>query len=346
MCLDDDILDKPLAFQVSSREAPVPGRYLYALEDAENRTAHFMGPAAEQDTYLLDDFRCVVLSERYNVDANIIQVYSGSDHPADHPVHFLLLQNGNPEYTMKTKKDASDAIESKVWPHGGDLIRLFFKHVHPMYPVVSKGRFLRRYKEAKEEIPASLRGAVYALASVFWDRDPSLQQPCPFQQHELIGKAHIALRWELENPNLFNLQACLLLLHAMPPVIDSAETPNTWIQTAEAVACAQMIGLHLDPTRWNIEPWEKKLRKKVWWGVYAADCWSAICHGNPPHIGLDTFDTLPPDMDDVRFDEDLPVDLQQMVEPNDANFHVSTGAGFLEIIKIARTTREIQHCSW
>jgi NCS1 family nucleobase:cation symporter-1 len=304
-----------------------------------------MGPSAEQDTYLLDAFRCLIISEKDEIDANIIQVYHGGQSADDRPVHFLLLENENPEFTNEAKQAASDGTERLVWPYGERLIRLYFKHVHPIYPVVTKARFLRQYKANRMRIPASLRGAIYGLACVFWDRDSTVTEPCPFQQHQCIDHAHEALRREHENPNLFSLQAGLLLHHITPPEIDSVETPSMWTMTAQTTACAQTMGLHQDPTRWSIEPWEKRVRKKLWWAVYASDCWSAICHGNPTHISPDSFSTIPPDMDDIRDDETVPEDLRYLVEPEDAIFQASVGARFLHYINLTIVLREVLDCT-
>ncbi|KAL2684532.1 hypothetical protein Neosp_005610 [[Neocosmospora] mangrovei] len=318
---------------------------VHSLEDEPDKTTHAMGLAAEQDPYFLDAFRSLLLSEREGIDASFLQVYPGGQDPDDHPIHFLLLQDEFPAHKNQAKQAASDAIETFVWPHGPALVRLYFRHVHSAFPVISKGRFLRQYLTAKLDIPSSLRGAVYALACVFWRKDPSLEGPCPFQQHDLTNHAQESLRRELESPNLWRLQAALLLMHMVPPDIDSVETPYTWIMASQATAAAQMIGLHKDPTKWNIAPWEKKLRRKLWWATYFTDCWSAVCHGNPPHIAADTFTTSPPDLEDLRSDEDLPLDLHHMVDPCNTSFRVPDGVRFLEMINIARDTRVILDCS-
>lgn len=330
---------------VSPQGLPATDKITYTLEDMRNRTAHSMGLAAEQDTHLLDAFRSVIMSEHEEVDANVLQVYNGGSHPNDPPVHFLMLEDEFPDHTKQATLAASDAIESLVWPHGLTLVRLFFRHVHPVYPVVSKYRFLRQYAAEKKDIPASLRGAVYALALPFWGSDGSRSEPCPFLQHEVVCHAHIALRRELEAPNLYKLQASLLLLHMRPPDVDSVETPSTWILTSQITACAQMIGLHQDPEKWSIAPWEKRLRKRLWWASYVADCWSAVCHGNPPHIGPTSFNTALLEMSDLRSDEDVPDDLSHLIDPDDASFHISEGARFLETVNIARILREILDCS-
>ncbi|UKZ57462.1 hypothetical protein TrVGV298_011319 [Trichoderma virens] len=340
-----DALEQP-SYGLSPPVPPPSNLPLHTLEDNFNRTAHSMGPSAEQDTYLLDAFRCLIISENDEIDANIIQVYPGGPSADDRPVHFLLLENENPDFTNEAKQSASDGTERLVWPYGEHLVRLYFKHVHPIYPVVTKTRFLRQYKSNRLKIPASLRGAIYGMACVFWDRDPAIKEACPFQQHQCIDHAHEALRREHENPNLFSLQAGLLLHHITPPDVDSVETPSMWTMTAQTTACAQTIGLHQDPTRWSIEPWEKRVRKKLWWAVYASDCWSAICHGNPPHISPTSFSTIPPDMDDIRADETVPEDLRYLVEPEDAIFQASVGARFLQFINLTIVLREVLDCAF
>lgn len=294
----------------------------------------------------MDAFRPVLVSSRDGIEAGFLQVYQGGPDPDDHPVHFLMIQDAFPRHTNDALRVAADAIEDMVSPNGPALVRLFFRHVHPVLPVVSKGRFLRQYATAKHTIPASLRGAVYALACVFWRQDPSLGDPCPFQQHELVDHAQDSLRRELEAPDLAKLQASILLMHVVPPDIDSVETPYTWVMAAQATACAQMIGLHQDPSKWNIALWEKRLRIKLWWVTYMTDCWSSACHGNPPHIGADSFTTPLPVLDDLRSDEDLAPELQHMVDSSDAAFRVADGARFLEMISLARHLRSILDCSW
>jgi hypothetical protein len=318
-----------------------------SLEDNPGTTAHSMGLASEQDPYFIDAFRSILVSERDGIDAGVLQVFPGGSDPEKHPVHFLLLHDEFPAHRNAAKHVAAEAIENIIWPHGAALVRLYFRHVHPTLPIISKCRFLRQYATTKDEISGSLRGAVYALACVFWDGDSSLViSPCPFLQHELIDHAQESLRRELEAPNLSRLQAAILLMHMTPPDKDSMETPYTWVMTAQATACAQMIGLHQDPAQWNIAPWEKSLRRKLWWASFLTDCWSSVCHGNPPHIGKDTFTTPAPTLDDLRFDEDVPSDLQHMVDPRDVTFRVSDGARFLEMVSVARHLRNILDCSW
>lgn len=316
---------------------------VHTLEDNPGRATYFLGRTAEQDPLVLDAFSYGILSETATVDANVVQLHRGGSDMDDLPLHFLFLSMGHPKYTNESREHASDAIETKVWPHGDVLVWLYFKHVHPVLPIVSKVRFLRRYATSRKSIPACLRGAVYALASVFWAEDPSTRRGdrFPLAQHEIVDQAHRALRREIENPNFFVLQACLLLIHIQPPSIDAMEAPSTFTLSAQATACAQLIGLHQDPGEWNLEIIEKKLRKKLWWATFLTDCWAAVAHGNPPHIGDTTYNTTMLDIDDLRCDEDVPEELRYLVDSANWYFDVSSGARFLEAVKITRLLRGV-----
>jgi NCS1 family nucleobase:cation symporter-1 len=231
-----------------------PAEIIKSLEDVADRKAQTMGLAVEQDPYFLAAFRSVLLSERDEVDAEYVQVHDGGPDPDHHPIHFVLLQDEFPAHTNDALQRASDAVPGGVlvWPHGPALVRLYFRHVHPALPVVSKCRFLPQYHTVKEKLPASLRGAIYALTCIFRRRDETLPTPCPFEQYQLASHAHASLRRELEAPNLYKLQASLLLMHILSPDIDSVETPSVWILASQETACAQIFGLHLDPGKWTI----------------------------------------------------------------------------------------------
>lgn len=331
---------------LNSPESSVGGS-AHTLEDNPGRATYFLGSTAEQDPFVLDAFSYGILSESSTVDANVVQLHRGGTDVDDLPLHFLFLSMGHPKHSNKSREEASDAIETKVWPHADVLVRLYFKYVHPVLPIMSKVRFLRRYASNRKSIPACLRGAVYALASVFWSEDPATRtgDSFPFEQHEIVDQAHRALRREIENPNLFVVQACLLLIHVQAPTMDAMEAPSTFTLAAQATACAQLIGLHQDPGEWNLEPVEKKLRRKIWWATFMTDCWAAIALGNPPHISETSFNTVAVDIEDMRCDEDVPDDLRYLVDLQNAYFDVSSGARFLEHVKVTTYLRGVLDCS-
>nr|KAK5445832.1 hypothetical protein LTR18_003751 [Exophiala xenobiotica] len=310
---------------------------IQTLEDGKNLTAHSLGLCSEQDTNLLASFRSVIMNENSRVAGDIMQVNPGSPVAGTPPVHFFILRDWFMPYDNCIKDESSRLIEAKVGLYGPSLVRLYFKHVHPVYCVVSKVRFLRAYKEDKLSIPASLRGAIYAMGSAYWNEDPNLRTiHRPFEQYELFQAAQASLERELEAPNLWRAQACLLMLHEKAASNTTFETPRLWTLSARAVSCAQMVGLHRDPSDWSIAPWEKSLRKRLWWATYMTDMWTSVSHGNPPHIYRASYTTSELTMDDLRFDEDVPEDLADMVDDTSATFDASTAARFLELVRLTQ----------
>jgi hypothetical protein len=54
------------------------------------------------------------------------------------------------------RAQASQTIEERISSYGQELVELYFKHVHPVYPVIVKAHFVRAYATDKLAIPASL----------------------------------------------------------------------------------------------------------------------------------------------------------------------------------------------
>ena len=277
----------------------------YSLEDSKDFTAHFIGLSGEQDTNLLASIRYNVLNETNFIDFNIRQLYPGDPVRGAPPIHFSILQDSFPDRDQQTKTLASDAIEYHVGSFGAVLLKLYFRFVHPLLPILSKSRILRLYHTDRLTIPASLRGAMYGLACAFLTQDQTLKSMPPVSQGILFEHAHVALNRELDSPKLSTLQACLLMLHQQPEVNGTTESPRIWVLACQATACAQSLGLHQDPSSWRIAPWEKSLRKKLWWATYLTDRWTSICHGNSPHILDDSFDTSDLNVDDLLCEEDV-----------------------------------------
>ncbi|KAL5338225.1 fungal-specific transcription factor domain-containing protein [Aspergillus crustosus] len=331
----------PRTYNLTSTPLSDNGPTVDTLEDNENRTAHSVGLAGEQDTDLLASFRSVITNEKDGVSADVIQATAGDLETNAFPVHFNLLMDEFQPADDAAKLRISEKIEAMVSPHALMLVRLFFKHVHPVYCVVSKVRFLKTYREDKTGIPASLRGAVYGLGSTFWQHDPDAEGTLQFDLHDLFEAAQSSLQRELHAPNLWGIQASLLLLYERPADNATIETPRTWVFTSRTVACAHMVGLHRDSSTWHLVPGEKKLRKKLWWATYMSDIWSSVCHGNPPLVYLGSFTTTPPGIDDLAFDEEVPVELQGMVDLSSRIVDISTSVRFLEMVKLSQILHEL-----
>ncbi|KAF2429170.1 hypothetical protein EJ08DRAFT_302414 [Tothia fuscella] len=169
-----------------------------------------------------------------------------------------------------------DAVETIVAPHGKALIHLYFRIVHPSFPILHKKVYLEKYKRTHREFSPPLLAAVYILALNWWSYSADLAllpKPDVVSLERLAAKtlSYVAVR-----PKLSHIQAGLLLLQR--PEGDS------WALTTKLVGLGQDLGLHLDCSRWRIPSWERGLRKRLAWALFMQDKWGSLVHGRPSHI--------------------------------------------------------------
>lgn len=215
-----------------------------------------------------------------------------------------------------------DAIETIVAPHGQALIHLYFRIVHPSFPIIHKKVYLEKYERTHREFSPPLLAAVYLLALNWWSYSSELALlPKPnvilLEKLALKTLANIIYR-----PKLSTIQAGLLLLQR--PEGDS------WALTSKLVGLGQDLGLHLDCSSWRIPSWERGLRKRLAWGLFMQDKWGALMHGRPSHI-------TPSDWD-VQFlqDDDFPENAADE-DDEDGSTEVEKGRTlFCEMIKLTQ----------
>jgi hypothetical protein len=169
-----------------------------------------------------------------------------------------------------------DAIETIVAPHGQALIHLYFRIVHPSFPILHKKVYLEKYQRTHREFSPPLLAAVYILALNWWSYSADLALLPKPDVAQLEKLAIRTLSYIVFRPKLSTIQAGLLLLQR--PEGDS------WALTSKLVGLGQDLGLHLDCSRWRIPSWERGLRKRLAWALFMQDKWGALVHGRPSHI--------------------------------------------------------------
>jgi hypothetical protein len=210
---------------------------------------------------------------------------------------FLML----PDYSTVGHEhiiEDADAIENIVAPHGPALLELYFRIIHPNFPILQKTVFYEKYNRTYREFSPPILAAVYILAINWWDHSEELVNlPRPYLG-ELERLARVTLADAMYRPKLSTIQAGLLL--------SQRPEGDQWAPTAQLVAIGQELGLHLDCTNWKIPPWERGLRKRLAWALYMQDKWGSLVHGRPSHIFASNWAVQPlspSDFPDVEFDE-------------------------------------------
>lgn len=169
-----------------------------------------------------------------------------------------------------------DSIETLVAPHGQALLNLYFRIVHPTFPVLHKKVFLEKYQRTHREFSPPLLAAVYILALNWWSYSSDLALLPKPDVGQLERLAIKTMSYIVFRPKISTIQAGLLLLQR--PEGDS------WALTGQLVALGQDLGLHLDCSKWRIPAWERGLRKRLAWALYMQDKWGSLVHARPSHI--------------------------------------------------------------
>ncbi|KAL9083249.1 MAG: hypothetical protein Q9165_008602 [Trypethelium subeluteriae] len=171
---------------------------------------------------------------------------------------------------------ALSTVEQIVAPHGSALIDIYFRIVHPSFPIIQKQVFLDRYRNNDRQYNPALLAGIYLLALNWWSSEESLASQSKPDSARLEEIASRSLMNSMKQPKLSTMQAGLLLLQR--------PDADLWSLTTQLVAIGQELGLHLDCSRWQIPSWERGLRKRIAWALYMQDKWSSLIHGRPSHI--------------------------------------------------------------
>lgn len=268
-----DIQAKPPINDYTSLPGPSLLKQTLGLQNRQH--GQYLGQTSEYDVRLIN------LSP-FNGRGEYVST-PGTLRRVSHHNHFLMKSESQAEVDDELAN--LDLVESIVQPHGRALVDLYFRIVHPSFPIMNKKVFLEKYERTYREFTPPILAAVYILALNWWSYTPELVNlPKPDMQklEKLVPQMMSAV---LNRPKLSTVQAGLLLLQR--PDGDS------WALTGQLVAVAQNLGLHLDCSNWKIPEWERSLRKRLAWGLFMQDKWGALIHGRPSLIHLDNWSVKP-----------------------------------------------------
>ncbi|KAI4775765.1 hypothetical protein E4T52_09307 [Aureobasidium sp. EXF-3400] len=174
-----------------------------------------------------------------------------------------------------------DAIQQLVEPYGQALIDLYFRTIHPSFPILHKGVFLEKYARSYREFSPALLAAVYLLTTNYWRCSPALAtkpKPDACRLYELATESYDLT---IYRPKLSSVQAGLLIAQYECFTSDIMACGSRGKITAQLVSMTHTMGLHLDPSGWDLPAWEISLRCRLAWAVYVQDKWVALIEGRP-----------------------------------------------------------------
>ncbi|KAL4895528.1 fungal-specific transcription factor domain-containing protein [Aspergillus ambiguus] len=280
---------------------PSPTQFVQSLDQLEGFSAQLFGASAESDPWLLR--HCSFDDSGVKCFYKVHFRNAGGVPTADRiPVHFMiaadeLAASAKQETCCRTAGETTREELNRLVPpeYGQRLVSLFVKYVYPALPLISRSQMGLSPScsvpeaWALDRTPVYLLAAVYAAALPFAAHDDYLcvlntYSPPPADRlwrmvYELVAE-------EIHTPHLAVLQAALLYLHK--PMDESrastADTPFVWSWVGSIVGLAESLGLHIECRMWGIPAWEKRLRRRLWWAVYAEDKWRSLLLGRPSYI--------------------------------------------------------------
>ncbi|KAF4987099.1 hypothetical protein FGRMN_10543 [Fusarium graminum] len=256
--------------------------------------AEYIGPTDYRDPVLLDLHRPNLLSQ----EPPPFPVSSTFARRLDYQTVFLVHPD---ESTASEKMRIADldAIEATVHPLGRTLVDLYFRIVHPSFPILHKDVFISKHRLSHRHFAPSLLAAVYLVALDWQLYDSSLAgrevESIP-DTAALEELAERTIAQDMRRPKLSTLEAGLLLLQRNRRIVESGSHTHPMSNrmfTAQIVAMAQDLGIHIDCSSWSIPAWEVGLRRRLAWALYMQDRWGACVHGRPFLIQDSDWDVRP-----------------------------------------------------
>lgn len=236
------------------------------------RSAYYIGPTSIHDARLLEATSLDSQDKATLIDDIELRKVSSD-------IMFKLHNDYSEELYARSIQNC-DAVEAIVSPHGQDLIDLYFRIVHPSFPILHKRVFLEKYKRTHREFLAPLLAAVYILALNWWDFDPKLSKIDKKQKPDselLLKLATSTFVDALDRPKLTSVQAGLLLLQCKPT------RAGNWMLCSQVVAIAEELALSMDCGKWKIPRWERGIRRRLSWAVWMQDQWYSLLESRPSH---------------------------------------------------------------
>ncbi|KAF4976776.1 hypothetical protein FZEAL_6609 [Fusarium zealandicum] len=256
--------------------------------------AEYIGPTDYRDPVLLDLHR----PSRLNQDPPPLPTSSSYARRLDYRTIFLVHPDESTA-SEQTRIADLDAIEACVHPLGRTLVDLYFRIVHPSFPILHKDVFISKHRVSHRHFAPSLLAAVYLVALDWQLYDSSLAGrevesiPDPAALEELAERT---MAQDMRRPKLSTLEAGLLLLQRSRRIVESGSHTHPMSNrmfTAQLVAMAQDLGIHTDCSHWCIPEWEVGLRRRLAWALYTQDRWGACIHGRPFLIQDNDWDVRP-----------------------------------------------------
>ncbi|KAB8260415.1 fungal-specific transcription factor domain-containing protein [Aspergillus pseudonomiae] len=296
-----------------------PAQAIQTLDQLKGFSYQVTGASGESDPWLLrhckfDDHGFLLFHQVHFRNAGGL--------PLDEkiPVHFLVTTDelygpAKEETAIPRSQSRREELNGLVpLDCGQKLVALFVKFIFPTLPVISRSLFGLTFtritpdQHVLNNMPVHLLAAIYASAQPFTKFDEYLSVLNAYSTpptEQLWRMVWEILLQEIHTPHLAVLQAGLLYLHKAPGKSQSAvaDSASVWSFVGLLVGLATSLGLQMECGPMGLPAWERRLRRRLWWAIYAEDKWRSLLMGRPPYIRQNEWDVTELDDNDFHIDE-------------------------------------------
>ncbi|KAG2234509.1 hypothetical protein INT48_007322 [Thamnidium elegans] len=240
------------------------------------------------------------------------------------------------------------------------LVRIYFRYIHSLLPVINKTEFLEEYRGIRPCYPSgAILNAIFGASVRYIDNckkfgdsdrlDDGRTWDFPEKLSEMLFQNLIIFIKGKYVPSLATIQA-IVIAHNHSANVESWS--SGWLLNCVAVRMSQDIGLHRSSETWNISQEEKETRRTVWWSVYILDRWLSSGTGRPLTIFDEDCDELYPS-ENVSLDEIMDVmteksqhlprfpSLDKKAAANVTDSFIPLNQPFLHLLKLSEILGQI-----
>lgn len=209
----------------------------------------------------------------------------------------LLSGNGRERLNTSTHRGLAD-----------DLIEAYFDRVHPNLPILHRGTVQLLYENSLNVAlePATEPGKVCTLYMVYTmgaqALEPRLETARAIQQQYLSVVIREGLGRLVLTSALINVQALLLLALYQH---NAGERNTAYLLVGQAIRSAVACGLHKDGENGDdknspFDPFERNLRRTVWWWLHILEQTVSLALGRPSFTDvIHVYTSLPDETFDI-----------------------------------------------
>jgi proline utilization trans-activator len=202
-----------------------------------------------------------------------------------HPATVAAGSEASPSTTLEERGGPSPR-DAGSWLDRGmadALVNAFFERVHYNFPILHRGAFQMQYERSFGQ--ASLvrdPGWTCTLYMIYTLGAQALAETIPGAQDLEALYLSLVVREGLGrivlSSTLRNVQAVLLLALYQH---NAGERNTAWILIGQATRSAIALGLHHDGENSNFDPFERNIRRIVWWTLHLFEQYISLALGRP-----------------------------------------------------------------